>query len=162
MRAPRRDDSREKIATIALAGSAEGVDPGEEHFVEGRLEVEEFDTHADAWLDDADDNERFEDLSFSDEFHAGAGVHGQWLARADKTTAERDVRGDAIHLFAGFEIDQFNISRKRKTDGVAAITDAGDAGVRSIAVGHGDDFVHLAHPEIERSPRDLMAAQAST
>jgi hypothetical protein len=145
-----------------LAGLAEGVDPGDQHFVEGRLKVEEFDTHANAWLDDADDNERFEDLSSPDEFHAGAGLHGQRFAGADKTSAERDVGGDAIHLFAGFEIDQFNISGKRKADGVAAITDSRDVGIRSITVGHGDDFVHLMHPEIERGGRSLVADQAST
>lgn len=155
-------EKRRRKAAATSAGLAKRIDPGDQHFVESRLKVEEFDSHADAWLDDADYNERFEDLSFSDEFHAGAGIYRQRPAGADKTSAERDIGGNAVHQFAGFKIDQFNIGGKRKTDGVAAITDTGDAGIRAFAVGHGYDFVHLLHPEMERAGRGLVAVQAST
>jgi hypothetical protein len=49
-----------------LAGLAEGVDPSGQHVVVGRLEVEEFEAHADAGLDDADRNQAFDDLPLAD------------------------------------------------------------------------------------------------
>ena len=145
-----------------LAGLAEGVYPSDEHVVVGRLEVEEFHTHADAGLDDADGDESFEDLAFSDQFHAGASVHGKRLAGADETSAEGDVGGDAVHLLAGFEVDQFSVSGEGKSDGVPAVADSRDAGTSSIAVGHGNDFVHLRHLGLEWSGRSLRANQTTT
>jgi hypothetical protein len=128
----------------------------------GRLKVEEFHTHAYAGLDDADGYESFEDLAFSGEFHAGAGIHGQRFAGADEAAAEGNVGGDAVRLLAGFEVDQFNVSRKGKTDGVAAVANSRDAGIGAIVIGHGDDFAHLAHLEYSRGERSLRANQTST
>jgi hypothetical protein len=129
---------------------AEGVDPGDKHFVVGRLEVKELDAHSDAGLDDADNDQSFEDLAFADEFHACAGIHGKRFAGADEAAAEGNVRGDAFHLFAGFHVDQFHVSGKGKTDGVAAVANSRDAGIGAIVIGHGDDFAHLAHLEYSR------------
>jgi hypothetical protein len=126
------------------------------------LEVEELDTHADTGLDNADDDQSFEDLAFSDEFHACAGIHGKRFAGADEAAAEGNVGGDAVRLLAGFEVDQFNVSGKGKTDGVAAVANSRDAGIGTIVIGHGNDFAHLAHLEYSRGERSLRANQAST
>jgi hypothetical protein len=142
-----------------LAGLAEGFEPGEQDVVVGRLEVEELNAHADAGLDDADNDQSFNDLAFPHELQTGAGIHGKRLAGADETPAQRDVGGDALHLFTGFEVNQLNIASKWKSDGVAAVADPGNVGVGSITVGHGEDFIHLAHLEHERAGKSLRAIQ---
>src|ERR1700720_2983596 len=120
---------RQAAPKFVLAGLAECVDPGDEHFVEGGLENKELDAHADTGLDDADNDESLEGLALSDEFHARACIHRKRFAGADETSAERNVRGDAVHLFAGFHVDQFNVSSEGEADGVAAITDSREAGI---------------------------------
>jgi hypothetical protein len=128
-------------------GLAEGVNPGDQHVVVGRLEIEELDAHADAGLDDADGDQGFEDLAFAREFHAGARTHRERLAGAHETAAQGNVGRDTIHLFAGFKIDQLDVSRERKPNSVAAVANSRDAGIRRVTVGHGDDFAHFTHLE---------------
>jgi hypothetical protein len=143
-------ETRRRKAAPTLAGLAERVEPGAQHFAVGRFQVEEFNAHADAWLDDADGDESFENLALADKFQAGPGIHGKRLAGANETSTEGNVGGDAFDLFAGFEVDQFDIGGKGKTDSVAAVADSGDAGIRGIAVGHGDNFAHFTHLEYAR------------
>src|SRR5208337_3975990 len=69
--------SRKKFG---LAGAAEGINPGGEDFVGGCFEVEEFDAEADARLDDANDDEGFEDLALAGQLQASAAVWRKRLA----------------------------------------------------------------------------------
>jgi hypothetical protein len=145
-----RDDGKAKArrrrkAAPTLAGLAEGVDPGHQHVAEVRFKIEEFDAHADTRLDDADGDESFEDLAFASELHAGTGVHGKRFAGTDETSAQGNIRSDTIHLLAGFEVDEFNVAGEGKTDGIAAVTNSRDTGIRRVRVGHGDDFAHFTH-----------------
>ena len=61
--------AHKSFARLALA---ELVDPARENAVGKRFDVEEFDAHADAGLDDADDSEAFDGLPLARERHAHA------------------------------------------------------------------------------------------
>jgi len=105
-----------------LAGAAESVDPTSEDGVVGGLEVEKFDTQADAGLDDTNNDQRFECLALAGEAEARTGVGGKLFAGADETAAEREVGGDARNLLAALEVNELGIGGKGIADGVAAIT----------------------------------------
>ena len=146
--------SRKKFG---LAGAAEGINPGGEDFVGGCFEVEEFDAEADARLDDANDDEGFEDLALAGQLQASAAVWRKRLAGANKAAAKGDVGRDAFNLLAGLLVGEFCVGSERVTDGVATVTYTSNAqGCGACAVRHGDDFVHSKisiHAETPKAPQ---------
>lgn len=140
-----------KIGHYRLAGAAEGVDPGGEEFVVGGFEVEKFDAHADAGLDDANGDQGFEHLPLASEFHARTGTKGQRLTGADKTSTQGEIGSDSGDLLAGFQVDEFRIGSEGETDGVATVTDSADGGFGTTAVGHGDNFAQSWHPGLNEA-----------
>ena len=119
------------------------VEPAGEDGDGGGLEVDEFETHADFGLHDADSGESFDAFIFARQGDAGARFHWQRLAGADEAAAEGQVRSYAIRADTGFEIEDFRVRCERITDSVAAVADAGFArrSVRDSFV-HGDNVAH--------------------
>jgi hypothetical protein len=109
----------------------------------GRLDVEEFDAHADAGLHDANDDEGLEDLVFASESEAGAGAHGKRLAGTDKATTHGNIGRDAFSDLTGFEVEDFGISSKWVTKGIPAIAHSTETWSRGpTAFWHRDDLAH--------------------
>ena len=82
-------------------------------------------------------------FAFAGEGDAGAGFYGEGLAGADEAAAKREVRGNAIAADAGFEVEDFRVGGKRKTDSVTAVSQANF--VRHPIGGsvvHGDNVAH--------------------
>jgi len=147
-------ESRKKVG---LARATERVNPASKDFVRGSFEIEEFDAEADAGLDDANDDESFEDLVLAGELQAGPGVQWKGLVGANKAAAKGDIGGDAVDFLAGLHVGEFRIGSERIADGVAAVAYTRNARrSRTCAVRHGDDFAHSKismHTETPRVPR---------
>lgn len=125
------------------AFAAELFQPAGEDGVGNRFDVEEFKAHADAGLDDADHGEGLHSFAFAGEGDAGARLYSEGFAGADEAAAEREVRGNAVAADAGFEVEDFRVGGKRKTDSVAAVAQANF--VRHPIGGsvvHGDNVAH--------------------
>jgi hypothetical protein len=107
-----------------LAAAAELTEPSNEDGVGKGLNIEKFEAHADSGFDDAHHGKSFDGFTFAFEGDAGAGSHRQGFAGADETTAEGDVRGDAVGAHPGFEVEDLGVGGKGISDSVAAIAQA--------------------------------------
>jgi hypothetical protein len=140
-----------------LAGATEGINPGGENFVGGRLQIEEFDAQPDARLDDAYEDMSFEDLGLAGELQTGAAVLREGLAGANKAAAKGDVGSDAVNFLAGLHVREFRVGSERVTDGVAAVSYAREAkGCGACSVRHGDKFTHSKISLHAEKPRALQ------
>ena len=126
----------------------------------GRLEVEKFDAHADAGLDDADGDKGFQGLTFAGKLHTGTGIYLKRLAGADETPAMGNIGSDTLDVLAGFQINEFDVSGKWKADGIAAVPDTRNPRGRAPTIRHGDDLVHVRQPK--RGRRKPCRELAST
>ena len=93
------------IFFLAELLAAELLNPTKEYLIEGRFHVQEFDAHADTWLQNTDYRQRFDDLIFAGQSCANAATHFEGLTRADKSSGNGKIGGYAAGGRAGFEIE---------------------------------------------------------
>lgn len=96
---------RVAIECRGLAAAAEVFNQGVEALIVRGLEIEEFDAHADARLDDTDNDEAFENQIVASQFHARAAIKHQGLAGTDKAAALGNVRGNPFHFLTSLQIN---------------------------------------------------------
>jgi len=105
-------------------GAAKAFDPSRENLVVGRFEIEELRAKADAWLDDADDDESVKDLTLAGEAQTGTRVRGKRLAGANEAATHRYVGSHTNDLRSGIHVNQFGISGEGIADRIAAVAQA--------------------------------------
>ena len=126
-----------------LATAAKLIEPSGEYRVGGGFDIDKFEPHADARLDDADRGERFNEFTLTFKSDASAGLHCEWLACTHKTAAKRDVRCYAFRAAAGFKVEDLSISCKWVTNGVTAVAEAYFLRhTIGVSVVHGDNVAH--------------------
>ena len=123
-----------------LARLADLFDPAVEDVVVGAFDVDEFDAHADARLENAHDGEGFDLLPFARQRDTHAGGYRERLTGADEAAAERDVGGDADGAASGLHVDEFGVGSEGKANRVATVAHPSPSRLAS-----GDSFVHIDH-----------------
>lgn len=101
--------------------AAELLNPTEEDLIEGGFHVEKFDAHADARLENPNNSQCFDNLIFARQSRANAGAHPERLAGTNKRSGDGEVGGYSAGGRAGFKIEQYGVSGKRITNGIAPV-----------------------------------------
>src|SRR5712664_3374534 len=125
------------------AGFAELFHPAGKHVVVRRLDVYEFNAHADPRLHDTHHGQRFHLLVLPRQGDSNAGVRSERPARADERAAHGNVGGNALCPGAGFHIQQHSVRSKRVANGIPSIANRAASRVAfQCSVVHGNDVAH--------------------
>src|SRR5438046_9331613 len=100
---------------------AELFDPAAQHSVVRLLEIEKFDAHADARLNDAYHTEPVELLIFPRQRDAYTRVGRQRVAGADNNSAHGQSRSHAFAPAPGFQVQNDRVRSERIADAKAAV-----------------------------------------
>lgn len=124
------------------AGAAKLIEPARQRLMIRTVEVDEFDAHADARLDDANDSQGLYCLLLAPEGDSDSGADRQRAAGANKTTAHKQVGSDALGARTGLKVENLDVSGKGIADGVAAVANRGAPRRLCGSIVHGNNVAH--------------------
>jgi len=107
------------------------------------IDINEFNAHPNAWLDDAHRGKSLDFLTLAGERDAGARFEGERPAGANEATAQRDIRSDSVGVRPGFEVQEFGIGGEGEANGITTIAEGSSLRCAfRLSVIHGDKVVH--------------------